>query len=196
MTYKWTTVTCHLYQGQVLNILLSSTSTKLVFYSIYQHLDKNWGAICLSLMSSPVCDVARITNSILLVTVCFLHRLENLKGLVSETVKEVKPDEDDMIRSVVGTGAHCADYPHPLQESLDALVYQNRQLELGEEIRPRSMEFTKFLFVDSESLLDSMCEDLSCAEEIAVDLEHHDLRVYLGLTCLIQVYSLEIVLPC
>lgn len=115
------------------------------------------------------------------------HRLENLKGLVSESLKETNSDEDHILRSVVGNAAHCADYPHPLQESLDGLVYHSRQFDLGEQIRPRSMEFTKFLFVDTESLLHSMCEDLSGAEEIAVDLEHHDFRSYLGLTCLIQV---------
>ena len=36
-------------------------------------------------------------------------------------------------------------------------------------------------------LLEEMREKLSKVTEIAIDLEHHDTRTYLGITCLMQI---------
>ncbi|GMH33242.1 hypothetical protein BSKO_01076 [Bryopsis sp. KO-2023] len=122
----------------------------------------------------------------------FQPKLESLKGLIPESIPEKDqgrndPELDEMIRTVVGNNSHRASYPHPLQATIDALEYQPSQLELGGVRMPRSMEFTKFVFVDTEAKLEAMAKDLKGAAELAVDLEEHEHRTFLGLTCLMQI---------
>ena len=50
-----------------------------------------------------------------------------------------------------------------------------------------SMKTKPFTYVDSLEKLLEMCQVLREAKEIAVDLEHHDLRTFLGIVCLVQV---------
>jgi hypothetical protein len=47
------------------------------------------------------------------------------------------------------------------------------------------------IFVDSPELLVEMLEELKTAKEIAVDLEHHDQRSYVGFVCLLQISTRE-----
>lgn len=42
-------------------------------------------------------------------------------------------------------------------------------------------------FVDTEEGLGQMVAQLEAASELAVDLEHHSFRSFLGITCLMQV---------
>ena len=48
----------------------------------------------------------------------------------------------------------------------------------------KSVEETPFSFVNNEILLQSMIDHLLKVNEIAIDLEHHSHRTYLGITCL------------
>ena len=49
------------------------------------------------------------------------------------------------------------------------------------------MDKTPFTFVESEAELGVLSRKLSAAKEIAIDLEHHNFRSYLGITCLMQI---------
>lgn len=51
----------------------------------------------------------------------------------------------------------------------------------------RSFEETTAIWVDTEEALAEMIHELKQATEIAVDLEHHDARSYIGFTCLMQI---------
>lgn len=51
-------------------------------------------------------------------------------------------------------------------------------------------ESTPFTFVNTPKLLNTMIAKLEKATEIAVDVEHHEYRTYLGLTCLVQISAL------
>jgi len=51
----------------------------------------------------------------------------------------------------------------------------------------KTLDETSCTYVDTEEQLASMVEKLADASEIAIDLEHHHERTYLGLTCLIQI---------
>ena len=53
------------------------------------------------------------------------------------------------------------------------------------------MEETRLTYVDDQDKLDEMVEHLQKSTEIAVDLEHHDHRTYLGITCLMQISTRE-----
>jgi exosome complex exonuclease RRP6 len=52
-------------------------------------------------------------------------------------------------------------------------------------------EDTEAIFVDSPELLLEMLQELKTAKEIAVDLEHHDQRSYVGFVCLMQISTRE-----
>lgn len=51
----------------------------------------------------------------------------------------------------------------------------------------RPFEDTTATWVDTEETLEEMIHELKQATEIAVDLEHHDARSYIGFTCLMQI---------
>ena len=55
----------------------------------------------------------------------------------------------------------------------------------------RPMEESECEFVDTPEKLEEVVGFLKEAKEIAVDLEHHDLRSYYGFTCLMQISTRE-----
>jgi len=48
----------------------------------------------------------------------------------------------------------------------------------------KTLDETPFTFVNTEEKLSTMAAHLAEVEEIAIDLEHHQMRTYLGITCL------------
>jgi ribonuclease D len=62
------------------------------------------------------------------------------------------------------------------------------KLMINYEIEYLPLESTRFIFVDTlDSLMQMINEIETYATEIAVDLEHHSLESYLGITCLMQI---------
>ena len=49
------------------------------------------------------------------------------------------------------------------------------------------LDDTELILVKTEGELRLMCADLKTCSEIAVDLEHHSYRTFLGFTCLMQI---------
>ncbi|KAG7402051.1 Exosome component 10 [Phytophthora boehmeriae] len=91
---------------------------------------------------------------------------------------EVMEDEDDMTPR------------HPYFPEIRALKYAQWQLEASEE--PYEMvplEDASYMWVDTEEKVMQMMQSLTAPEArvIAVDLEHHSYRSYMGLTCLMQI---------
>ncbi|KAL5111866.1 Exosome component 10 [Taenia crassiceps] len=81
------------------------------------------------------------------------------------------------------------DYIHPYLPELEAYgrdlenyKYDTSTLNPG----PLPLEETPLDIIDTVDGLHNMLEELSTASEIAVDLEHHSYRTFLGMTCLIQ----------
>lgn len=56
-----------------------------------------------------------------------------------------------------------------------------------EAVNPGKEKPDNYTFVDTLESLKSLVEHLDKSDEIAVDLEHHSYRSYLGFTCLIQI---------
>ncbi|KAK6505231.1 exosome nuclease subunit [Arthrobotrys musiformis] len=78
-------------------------------------------------------------------------------------------------------------YPHPYLEEISQYRFPDRVRKEVEPIPYKPFESTTAIFVDSPELLQEMLQELLKAEEIAVDLEHHDFRSYIGLVCLMQI---------
>lgn len=65
------------------------------------------------------------------------------------------------------------------------------QLAKVDAIQPINIEETPLVYVDSESALKGMINELSNATQIAVDVEHHSYRTFQGITCLLQLSTRE-----
>eukprot|EP00981_Chlorochromonas_danica_P001010 scaffold233_cov174-Ochromonas_danica.AAC.50 len=81
-------------------------------------------------------------------------------------------------------------YLHPYEKDLEQLQFpsyifqdpSSEELVYPDPARP-------FLYVDQETTFNQMLDELQGSQELAIDLEHHSLRSFLGLTCLMQISS-------
>lgn len=82
-------------------------------------------------------------------------------------------------------------YHHPYEAEITQLKYPESVYTKSEPIRYLPAETTSAVFVDTEEGVLEMLEELKTATEIAVDLEHHDARSYVGLVSLMQISTRE-----
>jgi exosome complex exonuclease RRP6 len=78
-------------------------------------------------------------------------------------------------------------YPHPYQSEIQSYDYPSTVYEASEPIPYQPFESTTATFVDTPEALALMLAELKTAKEIAVDLEHHDNRSYIGMVSLMQI---------
>ena len=82
-------------------------------------------------------------------------------------------------------------FPHPFEKEIKGYEPQAFQEVLDIHLTfPESLKKTPFKFVKEKEELEAMIKILSQENEIAVDLEHHSTRSFLGLTSLMQVQLL------
>ncbi|QSZ31408.1 hypothetical protein DSL72_000973 [Monilinia vaccinii-corymbosi] len=82
-------------------------------------------------------------------------------------------------------------YKHPYETEILQLQYPKAMFEKAEPIKYLPIESTSATFVDTYEGVLEMLEELKSATEIAVDLEHHDTRSYVGLVSLMQISTRE-----
>ncbi|UNI17532.1 exosome nuclease subunit [Purpureocillium takamizusanense] len=82
-------------------------------------------------------------------------------------------------------------YKHPYESEIKQMTYPDRVFTRQDPIPPQPAESTTATWVDTYQGVLDMLEALKGAEEIAVDLEHHDFRTYTGLVCLMQISTRE-----
>ncbi|PNS17221.1 hypothetical protein CAC42_6904 [Sphaceloma murrayae] len=76
---------------------------------------------------------------------------------------------------------------HPYQSEIEAYEYPTFVYTRAEPIMYEPFESTTATLVDTEEAMMEMLDELKQAKEIAVDLEHHDYRSYIGLVSLMQI---------
>lgn len=76
---------------------------------------------------------------------------------------------------------------NPYQTEIEFYKYPPSVYTRAEPIPYAPFENTTATFVDTPEALDSMLAELKTAQEIAIDLEHHDNRSYIGLVSLMQI---------
>nr|POE64875.1 exosome complex exonuclease rrp6 [Quercus suber] len=76
---------------------------------------------------------------------------------------------------------------HPYQKEIEDYVYPSTLYTEAEPTMYHPFETTTATFVDNEEAMYEMLEELRTATEIAVDLEHHDQRSYIGIVSLMQI---------
>ncbi|KAF4585883.1 exosome complex exonuclease Rrp [Ophiocordyceps camponoti-floridani] len=82
-------------------------------------------------------------------------------------------------------------YKHPYEHEITNMQYPDRLFEIVEPIPYQPVESTSATWVDTYDGVLDMLAELKKADEIAVDLEHHDFRTYTGLVCLMQISTRE-----
>ncbi|KAF1839764.1 hypothetical protein BDW02DRAFT_563815 [Decorospora gaudefroyi] len=78
-------------------------------------------------------------------------------------------------------------YPHPYQTEIESYEYPSTVYEYSEPQQYQPFESTTATMVDTPEALAAMLSELKTAKEIAIDLEHHDNRSYIGLVSLMQI---------
>jgi exosome complex exonuclease RRP6 len=79
-------------------------------------------------------------------------------------------------------------YPHPYEFELQTLEYPSSLLTEGGDLKPQFPDpLRTYQFIDKEADLLKVIKELKLASELAIDLEHHSMRSFQGLTCLMQV---------
>lgn len=78
-------------------------------------------------------------------------------------------------------------YHNPYRVEIENMAYPNFVYETRKPIDYQPLDTTKAIFVDSNTSLVRMLKDLKQATELAVDLEHHSDRSFVGFVCLMQI---------
>lgn len=82
-------------------------------------------------------------------------------------------------------------YQHPYEYEIMNQTFPDSQLVPCEPIPPTDWDTTSATWVSTSEDLRKMIDELQTLTEIAIDLEHHDLRSYYGITCLMQISNRE-----
>ncbi|KAI8939344.1 hypothetical protein NX059_003133 [Plenodomus lindquistii] len=82
-------------------------------------------------------------------------------------------------------------YPHLYQTEIETYKYPPAMYEHAEPQQYEPFESTTAIYVDTPEALATMLAELKKAKEIAVDLEHHDNRSYIGMVSLMQISTRE-----
>jgi exosome complex exonuclease RRP6 len=78
-------------------------------------------------------------------------------------------------------------YPHLYQAEIESYEYPPSVYEYAEPQQYQPFESTTATLVDTPEALATMFSELKTAKEIAIDLEHHDNRSYIGMVSLMQI---------
>ncbi|XP_017083385.1 exosome component 10 [Drosophila eugracilis] len=77
-------------------------------------------------------------------------------------------------------------YLHPYEFELLKFQPPADQLQKQNPVLPDLMANTELMLVDTVEKLHQALEELSQAPQIAIDVEHHSYRTFMGITCLVQ----------
>ena len=104
----------------------------------------------------------------------------------------VKREEEEnnlsvFLKSMRGSDDLQYSYPHPYQFELEHFEPLSWQMELGLKQEPFEIKDTPLTVIDKVEQLESLFVKLKDAREVAIDLEAHSYRSFLGFTCLMQV---------
>lgn len=108
------------------------------------------------------------------------RRKKRMKKLGSTVSDQINDNTDYSFR-----------YRHPYETEILELKYPDQVYQNADPIPYQPVETTSATFVDTEEGVLEMLEELKIATEIAVDLEHHDTRSYVGLVSLMQISTRE-----
>ncbi|KAM0452123.1 hypothetical protein ACHAPV_009640 [Trichoderma viride] len=111
------------------------------------------------------------------------------KPILTEKPHATVPLDESLVTFVRNDGT--TQYRHPYEREISSMQYPDRLFQVQDPISPQPDETTSATWVDTYEGVLAMLEELKEAKEIAVDLEHHDFRTYIGLVSLLQISTRE-----
>ncbi|XP_011647610.1 exosome component 10 [Pogonomyrmex barbatus] len=120
----------------------------------------------------------------------FKDKIDNSPKPWMPRIKE-KPNSLKPLVLYVEEGEHGEVFNHPYEFELDKFETPEYQLKKRVPVKYKSLDDTKFTFIDKPSDIKILLEDLKNHKEIAVDLEHHSYRTFQGITCLMQISTVN-----
>ncbi|KAG9285018.1 hypothetical protein G9A89_009828 [Geosiphon pyriformis] len=124
----------------------------------------------------------------------FKDKIDNSRALFLPKLKNKPNAQVPLMQHADGTmniENELSGFPHPYEYEINNLVYPVHMFNQPNGQMYAPFESTTHIFVSKEEELSLMCQKLERAQEIAVDLEHHDYRTYQGFVCLIQISTRE-----
>lgn len=112
----------------------------------------------------------------------FMPRLREKPNAIKPFILTPEFDEDGNVIA----------YQHPYGHEVDSFEPSDDILKKVETEEPSKIEDTNYIFVDKLDELKKMMKHLNETKEIAVDVEHHSYRTFLGITCLLQISTREV----
>lgn len=123
--------------------------------------------------------------------VFFKDKVDNSNSPWIPRIKE-KPNALKPLSILVEMNDHGHEsYSHPYDYELTLWKPEESMLSTVKVTKPLPFSETPYLFVETEDQLNSLMEDLSKVKELAVDLEHHSYRTFMGFTCVLQISTWE-----
>ncbi|OMP88039.1 Exosome complex exonuclease rrp6 [Diplodia seriata] len=107
------------------------------------------------------------------------------KPLIDSKPNAIVPFEESFGTYTDEDGAEH--YQHPYQKEIEDYQYPSSVYTKADPIPYQPFENTTATLVDTPEALDEMLAELKSAKEIAIDLEHHDTRTYIGIVSLMQI---------
>jgi len=109
----------------------------------------------------------------------FIPRIKDKPNSIRPLALLPEYDEDGVI----------VNFLHPYELEIEKVEPTNEMLMKREPQIPEDITNFPYNYIETEEQLCMMIEELKSAQEIAVDLEHHSYRTFLGITCLMQISS-------
>lgn len=102
---------------------------------------------------------------------------------------ETKPHATTPLETAptLAPGATHPAYAQPYQHEIENYQYPPSIYQWSQPVMYHPFDQTTATLVDTEEALSEMLEELKQAKEIAIDLEHHDSRSYIGIVSLMQI---------
>ncbi|XP_018316117.1 exosome component 10 [Mycetomoellerius zeteki] len=120
----------------------------------------------------------------------FKDKIDNSSKPWMPRIKD-KPNSLKPLALHVEEGEHGEVFNHPYEFELDKFETLECQLKKRIPVEYKSLDDTNFVFIDKPADINILLEDLRNHKEIAVDLEHHSYRTFQGITCLMQISTIQ-----
>lgn len=122
--------------------------------------------------------------------VMFKDKINNSFKPWMPRIKE-KPNSLKPLALYLEEGENGEHFNHPYGFELNKFETPECQLKKNMPVKYKSLDDTQLIFISTPSDLRIVLEDLRNYNEIAVDLEHHSYRSFLGITCLMQISTID-----
>ncbi|XP_034943723.1 uncharacterized protein Rrp6 [Chelonus insularis] len=139
-------------------------------------------------------QVAKSAQAIRLLGGKNIHRPQlSFKDKIDNSTKPWVPRIKEKPNAIKPLGIYLIDgengqvFCHPYEFELDKFTPPDRQLKRQDILHFKPLETTPLILVEKLEDLHKMMDDLKNYDEMAVDLEHHSYRTFLGITCLMQI---------